>query len=65
MPTPEPRADEPGRRPVLVRSRAILPELRPSEQRIASLFAAEPATIAELSIAELAAPRVGATRREH
>lgn len=55
MPTHEPRADEPGRRPVLVRIRAILPELRPSEQRIASLFVAEPATIAELSIAELAA----------
>lgn len=55
MPTHEPTADESGRRPVLVRIRAILPELRPSEQRIASLFIAEPATIAELSIAELAA----------
>ncbi|MGW9629591.1 MurR/RpiR family transcriptional regulator [Agromyces sp. NPDC055520] len=55
MPTHEPRADEHGQRPVLVRIRAIMPELRPSEQRIASLFVSQPALIAELSIAELAA----------
>lgn len=34
--------------------RALFPELRPSEQRIASLFLAEPVRTAELSIAELA-----------
>lgn len=55
MPAPEARADESGQRAVLVRIRAILPELRPSEQRIASLFITEPSLIAELSIAELAA----------
>lgn len=40
--------------PVLVRIRAIYPELRPSEQRIAALFLAHPGDTAELSIAELA-----------
>lgn len=55
MPAPEARAEEPGQRAVLVRIRATLPELRPSEQRIASLFITEPSLIAELSIAELAA----------
>lgn len=40
--------------PVLVRMRAIHPELRPSEQRIADLFLARPRETAELSIAELA-----------
>lgn len=55
MPTHEATADEPGRSAVLVRIRAVLPELRPSEQRIATLFLSDPSAIAELSIAELAA----------
>ncbi|WP_448808854.1 MurR/RpiR family transcriptional regulator [Agromyces bauzanensis] len=55
MPVQEAPAAEPGQRAVLVRIRAMLPELRPSEQRIASLLIAEPSVIAELSIAELAA----------
>lgn len=46
--------DEAGAHPVLVRMRAIRPELRPSEQRIADLFLADPAGTAGLSIAELA-----------
>jgi DNA-binding MurR/RpiR family transcriptional regulator len=40
---------------VLVRIRAAMPQLRPSEKRIASLFLADPGDTAELSIAELAA----------
>lgn len=40
--------------PVLVRMRAIRPELRPSEQRIADLFLSSPAETAGLSVAELA-----------
>lgn len=43
-----------GQRTVLARMRALLPDLRPSERRIASLFLAEPAAAAALSIAELA-----------
>lgn len=46
--------DEAGSPPVLVRMRAIYPELRPSERRIADLFLAQPGDTAELSIAELA-----------
>ncbi len=38
----------------LVNIRAILPELRPSERRIAELFIADPASAAELSIHEVA-----------
>lgn len=38
----------------LVNIRAILPELRPSERRIAELFIADPAAAAELSIHEVA-----------
>lgn len=55
MPVSEARAVDPAQRAVLVRMRAVLPELRPSEQRIAALFIAEPGTTAELSIGELAA----------
>lgn len=55
MPAQAAPTEEPGQRPVLVRIRAMLPELRPSEQRIASLFITEPSVIADLSIAELAA----------
>lgn len=55
MPAHESPAATAGQHPVLVRIRAILPELRPSEQRIASLVISEPSVIAELSIAELAA----------
>lgn len=40
--------------PVLVRMRAIYPELRPSEQRIADLFLAHPSDTAELPVSELA-----------
>ncbi|MEV8249676.1 MurR/RpiR family transcriptional regulator [Microbacterium sp. NPDC076768] len=46
--------DEAGAHPVLVRMRAIRPELRPSEQRIADLFLTDPARTAGLSVAELA-----------
>ncbi|WP_136706167.1 MurR/RpiR family transcriptional regulator [Agromyces sp. H66] len=55
MPAREVRTEAADERPVLVRIRAMLPELRPSEQRIASLLIAEPSVIAKLSIAELAA----------
>ena len=40
---------------VLVRMRAAMPQLRPSEKRIAQLFLAAPGDTAELSISELAA----------
>lgn len=40
--------------PVLVRIRAVHPELRPSEQRIADLFLSAPAETAGLSVAQLA-----------
>lgn len=40
---------------VLVRMRAAMPQLRPSEERIAALFLAEPSATAALSIADLAA----------
>ncbi|WP_404436253.1 MurR/RpiR family transcriptional regulator [Microbacterium aerolatum] len=40
--------------PVLVRMRAVYPELRPSEQRIAALFLERPGETAELAISELA-----------
>lgn len=46
--------DDAGAHPVLVRMRAIYPELRPSEQRIADLFLSDPATTAGYSVAELA-----------
>lgn len=39
---------------VLVRMRAVRPELRPSEQRIADLFLTDPAATAEMSIATIA-----------
>lgn len=51
---PHAALDDAGGHPVLVRMRAIRPELRPSEQRIADLFLARPAETAGLSIAELA-----------
>lgn len=51
---PEAARDDAGGHPVLVRMRGIRPELRPSEQRIADLFLANPAEAAGLSIAELA-----------
>lgn len=41
--------------PVLIRMRAIHPELRPSEQRIARLFLETPGETAALGVAELAA----------
>jgi DNA-binding MurR/RpiR family transcriptional regulator len=41
--------------PVLIRIRAALPALRPSERRIAELFIGDPAAAAGLSIAALAA----------
>lgn len=40
--------------PVLIRMRALLPELRPSERRIAELFLADPAGTAPLSVATVA-----------
>jgi DNA-binding MurR/RpiR family transcriptional regulator len=42
-------------RAVLVRLRALLPDLTPVEQRVAAQFLADPAATAELSIAALAA----------
>lgn len=51
---PEVVRDDANAIPVLVRMRAIRPELRPSEQRIADLFLTSPAETAGLSIAELA-----------
>ncbi len=42
-------------RTVMVRMRALLPDLSPVEQRLAAQFLADPAGIAVLSIAELAA----------
>jgi DNA-binding MurR/RpiR family transcriptional regulator len=55
MPASEFRLEDPPQRPLLVRMRALLPELRPSERRIAELFLADPIEAAELSIANLAA----------
>jgi DNA-binding MurR/RpiR family transcriptional regulator len=49
-----PAPDDAGAPPVLVRMRAIYPELRPSEQRIADQFLQSPTATAALSIAELA-----------
>lgn len=46
--------DDAGAPPVLVQMRAIYPELRPSEKRIADQFLLHPEEAAELSIAELA-----------
>lgn len=46
--------DEAGAPPVLAQMRAIYPELRPSEKRIADQFLQHPENAAELSIAELA-----------
>lgn len=46
--------DDAGAPPVLVRMRAIYPELRPSEQRIADQFLSHPTEAAGLSISELA-----------
>lgn len=54
MTGPEERAGQQQRAP-LVRMRALLPELRPSERRIADLFLSQPAQAAEMSIANLAA----------
>jgi len=51
---PEVLREDASAKPVLVRIRAIYPELRPSEQRIADLFLAAPAETAGLSIADLA-----------
>lgn len=47
-----PRTD--GEPAALASMRALLPDLRPSEQRIAKLFLADPGSTAELSIAKLA-----------
>ncbi|MEV0590044.1 MurR/RpiR family transcriptional regulator [Nonomuraea cavernae] len=44
-----------GSRPVLIRIRAAIPALRPSERRIAELFVGDPEVAAGLSIAEVAA----------
>lgn len=49
-----PALDRTGASPVLVRMRALRPQLRPSEQRIADQFLSHPAETAGLSIAELA-----------
>jgi len=43
-----------GSVPVLVRIRALYPELRPSEQRIADLFLQQPGETAEMPVSELA-----------
>jgi len=43
-----------GRSPALVGMRALMPSLRPSEQRIARLFLADPEVATELAIAEIA-----------
>ncbi|MEU8247793.1 MurR/RpiR family transcriptional regulator [Nonomuraea sp. NPDC048916] len=43
-----------GSRPVLIRIRAAIPALRPSERRIAELFVGDPEVAANLSIAEVA-----------
>ena len=50
----EPTRDDGGAPPVLVQMRAIYPELRPSEKRIADQFLLHPEEAAALSIAELA-----------
>lgn len=47
-------SDRPQSPTVLVRLRAALPTLRPSERRIAKMFLADPGEAANLSIAELA-----------
>ncbi|MEO3752116.1 MurR/RpiR family transcriptional regulator [Streptomyces sp. B6B3] len=47
-------AERPDSRTVLVRMRAALPSLRPSERRIAQLFLDAPADSADLSIVDLA-----------
>lgn len=47
--------ESPDSRTVLVRVRAAVPSLRPSEQRIAALLLEDPAATASLSISELAA----------
>ncbi|MCU1560476.1 MurR/RpiR family transcriptional regulator [Mycetocola sp.] len=53
-----PTTDTPGlpehHQAVLVRMRSAMPQLRPSEQRIAALFLSEPSAAAALSIADLA-----------
>ncbi|WP_240607443.1 MurR/RpiR family transcriptional regulator [Cryobacterium aureum] len=46
--------ERPDSRTVLVRMRAAMPSLRPTERRIAELFLAHPADAVNLSIAELA-----------
>ncbi len=51
----QPVSDGAGSRTVLVRMRDLLPELRPSERRVAERFLAEPAGTAALTVAELAA----------
>lgn len=51
---PEVVREEANAIPVLVRMRAIRPELRPSEQRIADLFLGSPAATAGFAVAELA-----------
>lgn len=51
----QPGSPEPtGAAGVLVRMRALYPELRPSEQRIADLFLQQPGETAELPVSELA-----------
>lgn len=55
MPSSEERTVPSNHGAVLVRMRAAMPQLRPSEQRIAALFLSDASAIAELSIAELAA----------
>lgn len=49
------RTEAPPHGAAMVRMRSLLPELRPSERRIADLFLAHPTAAAELSIADLAA----------
>lgn len=51
---PEVVREEANAIPVLVRMRAVRPELRPSEQRIADLFLGSPAETAGFAVAELA-----------
>ena len=51
----QPVSDGAGSRTVLVRMRDLLPELRPSEHRVAERFLADPAGTAALTVAELAA----------
>jgi DNA-binding MurR/RpiR family transcriptional regulator len=55
MSVQEVRPEDPQQRAPLVRMRSLLPELRPSERRIAEFFLSEPTEASESSIASLAA----------